>query len=100
MGLAYVLTQLATAGILILAANTSFADFPRLASILARDRFLPKQLSNLGISSFQQWHHSPGMFAALLIVMKQGSVDALIPLYAIGVFSPLPSPRAAWSCTG
>ena len=47
-GFAYYLTQAATAMILILAANTSFADFPRLSSILARDRFLPRQLANLG----------------------------------------------------
>ena len=46
--LGYYLTQFFTAAILVLAANTSFADFPRLSSILARDRYLPKQFSNLG----------------------------------------------------
>ena len=84
---AYVTTQVATALILVLAANTSFADFPRLASILARDGFLPKQLSNLGDKLvFNNGILILGVFAALLIVMKKGSVDALIPLYAIGVF--------------
>lgn len=84
---AYVTTQLATAAILILAANTSFADFPRLSSILARDRFLPKQLSNLGDKLvFNNGIIVLGVFAALLIVLKKGSVDALIPLYALGVF--------------
>ena len=84
---AYVITQISTALILVLAANTSFADFPRLASILARDGFLPKQLSNLGDKLvFNNGILLLGVFAALLIVLKKGSVDALIPLYAIGVF--------------
>ena len=84
---AYVTTQISTALILILAANTSFADFPRLASILARDGFLPKQLSNLGDKLvFNNGILILGIFASLLIVLKKGSVDALIPLYAIGVF--------------
>jgi len=84
---AYVTTQVATALILVLAANTSFADFPRLASILARDGYLPKQLSNLGDKLvFNNGILLLGLFAGLLIVLKKGSVDALIPLYAIGVF--------------
>jgi len=84
---AYLTTQIATALILVLAANTSFADFPRLASILAHDKFLPKQLANLGDKLvFNNGILILGVFAALLIVMKNGSVDALIPLYAIGVF--------------
>jgi hypothetical protein len=84
---AYVTTQIATAAILILAANTSFADFPRLSSILARDNYLPKQLSNLGDKLvFNNGIVILGVFSALLILIKKGSVDALIPLYAIGVF--------------
>jgi amino acid transporter len=84
----YFLTQIFTAAILVLAANTSYADFPRLSSILARDRFLPKQLSNLGDKLvFNNGILLLGLFAALLIVVKRGSVDALIPLYAIGVFT-------------
>ena len=83
----YYLTQFFTAAILVLAANTSYADFPRLSSILARDRYLPKQFSNLGDKLvFNNGILMLGVFAALLIVAKNGSVDALIPLYAIGVF--------------
>ncbi len=83
----YYVTQFFTAAILVLAANTSFADFPRLSSILAHDRFLPKQLSNLGDKLvFTNGIVLLGLFAGLLIVAKNGSVDALIPLYAIGVF--------------
>lgn len=84
----YYVTQIATAAILVLAANTSFADFPRLASILARDRFMPKQLTNLGDKLvFNNGIFMLGIFAALLIIVKKGSVDALIPLYALGVFT-------------
>jgi amino acid transporter len=83
----YYLTQFFTAAILVLAANTSYADFPRLSSILARDRFLPKQFANLGDKLvFNNGILVLAFFAALLIVAKKGSVDALIPLYAIGVF--------------
>jgi amino acid transporter len=83
----YVATQIATALILVLAANTAYADFPRLASILSKDKFLPRQLSNVGDRLvFNNGIVMLGVFAALLIVVKKGSVDALIPLYAIGVF--------------
>jgi len=85
--LGYYLTQFFTAAILVLAANTSYADFPRLSSILARDRFLPKQFANLGDKLvFNNGILVLGVFAAILIVAKNGSVDLLIPLYAIGVF--------------
>ena len=83
----YYLFQAATAGILVLAANTSFADFPRLGSIMARDRFLPRQLYNLG----DKLVYSNGivvlsLLAIALIIAFRGVVNALIPLYAIGVF--------------
>ncbi len=83
----YVLVQAATLGILAVAANTSFADFPRVASVLARDRFLPHQFSHLG----DRLVFSNGMvvLAALtgvLIVLFQGDTHALIPLFAVGVF--------------
>jgi amino acid transporter len=83
----YYLFQGATAGILVLAANTSFADFPRLGSIMARDRFLPRQLYNLG----DRLVYSNGivvlsLLAMALIIAFRGVVNALIPLYAIGVF--------------
>jgi len=84
----YYLTQFFTAAILVLAANTSYADFPRLASILGRDRYLPKQFSNLGDKLvFNNGIVILAALAAVLIVVKNGSVDALIPLYAIGVFT-------------
>ncbi|MCW3094610.1 MAG: trkD [Chthonomonadaceae bacterium] len=84
----YYAMQFATAGILILAANTSFADFPRLASILANDRFLPHQLAHRGDRLvFSSGIVLLGMFSALLLFLFQGSVDRLIPLYALGVFT-------------
>ncbi len=84
----YYLTQFFTAAILVLAANTSFADFPRLSSILARDRFMPKQLSNLGDKLvFNNGILILGALAMFLLIVKDGNVDALIPLYAIGVFT-------------
>lgn len=83
----YLLTQFFTAAILVLAANTAFADFPRLASFLARDRYLPRQLSSLGDKLvFHNGIVVLGVCAAVLIIDKGGYVDALIPLYAIGVF--------------
>ena len=86
-GLPYVLTISATSLILILAANTSFADFPRLSAILATDGFLPRQLAYRG----SRLVYSRGIIAlaiisALLVFIFQASVTALIPLYAIGVF--------------
>ncbi len=84
----YYLMQGATAAILVLAANTSFADFPRLASILARDRFLPRQLQNRGERLvFSSGIVLLGLAAGVLLVLFRGSVDRLIPLYALGVFT-------------
>ncbi len=83
----YYLFQGATAGILVLAANTSFADFPRLGSIMARDRFLPRQLYNLGDRLvFSNGIIVLSLLASGLIYFFHGEVNALIPLYAIGVF--------------
>ncbi len=83
----YYLIQAATATILILAANTAYQDFPRLSSILARDRFAPRQLMNIG----DRLVFSNGILllsglAALLIVVFKGDTHGLIPLYAVGVF--------------
>jgi amino acid transporter len=83
----FFLLQAATLAILTLAANTSFADFPRVASIMARDRFLPKQLSDRG----DRLVYSNGIIllagvAAVLIVAFGGDTDRLVPLYAVGVF--------------
>jgi amino acid transporter len=83
----YFLVQGVTAVILILAANTSFADFPRVASFLARDGFIPRQFANRG----DRLAYSNGILilAALsigLLVAFHGDTHALIPLYAVGVF--------------
>ncbi len=84
----YFMIQAATAIILLLAANTSFAGFPMLASMLAKDRFLPRQFANRG----DRLVFSNGIIilagtSSLLLVLFGGSTHALIPLYAIGVFS-------------
>lgn len=79
--------QIATATILILAANTAFQDFPRLVYILAGDRFAPRQLSNRGDKlAFSNGIMMLALIAALLIVIFHGDTTRLIPLYAVGVF--------------
>jgi len=84
----WVLLQVATAFILILAANTSFADFPRLSSILARDRFLPRMFQFRGDRlAFTTGIVNLTLLAIVLLVVFEGSVDLLIPLYAVGVFT-------------
>ncbi len=86
-GAFYYLIQASTALILVLAANTSFADFPRLASLLARDRYVPRQLLTRG----DRLVYSNGILilaglAIVLVVGFGGETHALIPLYAVGVF--------------
>jgi amino acid transporter len=86
-GLPYYLVQTATMLILVLAANTAYADFPRLASIVARDKYLPRQFMNQGDRlAFSNGIVALSVFAALLIVFFEGDTHALIPLYMIGVF--------------
>ncbi|HEV8376655.1 MAG TPA: APC family permease [Candidatus Polarisedimenticolia bacterium] len=86
-GALYYTVQVATAMILVLAANTSFADFPRLASFLARDGFLPRQLANRGDRLvFSNGIIVLGLLASLLLVIFRGQTHAIIPLYAVGVF--------------
>lgn len=83
----YYAFQITTMGILVLAANTAFADFPRLASILARDNFVPHHFSFRGDRlAYSVGIASLGGIAALLILGFQGDTHALIPLYAVGVF--------------
>jgi amino acid transporter len=83
----YLILQAGTAAILILAANTSFADFPRLSSILARDRYLPRQLANLGDRLvFNNGIMGLALLASALVVLFGGQTHRLIPLYAVGVF--------------
>jgi len=84
----YYAFQIATFAILILAANTAYAGFPQLSSIIARDGFLPRQLATRG----DRLAYSNGIIAlagmaALLIVAFRAEVSALIPLYAVGVFT-------------
>ena len=86
-GVFYYMIQAATALILVLAANTSFADFPRLSSLLARDRYVPRQFANLGERLvFSNGIMVLGAMAAILLVIFGGETHALIPLYAVGVF--------------
>lgn len=85
--LPYYIFQIATTGILVIAANTAFADFPRLASILARDNFVPHQFLFRGDRlAFSTGIFALGGIAALLIIAFEGHVDSLIHLYAVGVF--------------
>ena len=86
-GPAYFIIQVATALILVLAANTSYADFPRLSSLLSRDRFLPRQFASRGDRLvFSNGIMALGVFAALLVVAFNAREQAMLPLYAIGVF--------------
>jgi len=86
-GAILILAQVATALILVLAANTSFADFPRLSSFLARDGFLPRQFAFRG----ERLAFTTGIIALAgmaigLLIIFQASVSGLIPLYTLGVF--------------
>jgi amino acid transporter len=86
-GLLYLGTISATTLILIMAANTSFADFPRLSALMAADGFLPRQFTYRGSRLvFSRGIMALAAIASLLIVIFSASVTALIPLYAIGVF--------------
>lgn len=87
LGWFYYIVQAATAAILILAANTAFADFPRLSSLLAQDRFLPRQFANRGDKLvFSNGIIILGVFSSILIFVFAGDTSRLIPLYAVGVF--------------
>ena len=87
-GVLFWVTQLSTFAILILAANTAYADFPRLSSIIARDGYLPRQLVNRGDRLvFSNGVVFLALLAGVLIVVFKGNISALIPLYAFGVFT-------------
>jgi amino acid transporter len=87
VGPIYTILQVATALILVLAANTAYADFPRLASLLANDRFLPRQFSSRGDRLvFSNGILVLSLFAAGLVVFFKANEIAMLPLYAIGVF--------------
>jgi hypothetical protein len=86
--LPYYVLQFSTFAILILAANTAYADFPRLSGIIASDGFLPRQLANRGDRLvFSNGIIALSLIAALLIVVFKAEVSGLIPLYAVGVFT-------------
>jgi len=86
-GTLYLATIVATTVILIMAANTAFADFPRLGALAAGDRFLPRQLTFRGSRlAYSNGIITLSIIASLLIVIFKARVDLLIPLYAIGVF--------------
>ena len=86
-GTLYLMAIAATTVILIMAANTSFADFPRLSALVAADGFLPRQLAYRGSRLvYSRGIAALAAVACLLIVLFNASVTALIPLYAIGVF--------------
>ena len=83
----YYAVQIGTMALLVLAANSAFAGFPQLASILARDGFMPHQMATFGDRLvFSNGIIILGVFACLLLVVFEGDTHALIPLYAIGVF--------------
>lgn len=83
----YYIIQGSTALILVLAANTSYADFPRLSSLLARDGFLPRQLSSLGDRLvFSNGVIGLSLSSIFLLILFNGDTHHLIPLYAVGVF--------------
>lgn len=85
--LLYILTLAGTAVILLMAANTSYADFPRLAALQAADGFLPRQLALRGGRLVFSWGIiALALAASLLVIVAQARTTALIPLYAVGVF--------------
>ncbi len=87
-GFFYYLVQFTTLAILAVAANTSFAGFPRITAILAKDKFMPRQLFNIGDRLV--FHNGIIVlvgFTALLIVLFNGDSHALVPLFAVGAFS-------------
>ena len=86
-GTMYLMVISATTVILIMAANTAFADFPRLGALIAKDGFIPRQLAYRGSRLvYSRGIVTLAVIASILMVLFQASVTRLIPLYAIGVF--------------
>jgi amino acid transporter len=84
----YIILQAATAAILTLSANTAFADFPRLSGIIARDGFLPRQLANRGDRLvLSNGILALALAAGALVVGFRAEVSALVPLFAVGLFT-------------
>ena len=87
-GVLYFALQIATMAILVVAAQTSFADFPRLSSILARDGFMPRQFANRGDRLvFSNGIIGLAVISMIIIVIFRADVNRMIPLYAVGVFT-------------
>ncbi|MCC6180154.1 MAG: APC family permease [Chloroflexi bacterium] len=87
-GILYYVMQAATMLILVLAANTAFADFPRLSWFLARDQFMPHQFSFRGDRlAFSTGITTLGILSAILVFWFDADTHLLIPLYAVGVFT-------------
>jgi amino acid transporter len=86
-GILYLATIVGTTVILVMAANTAFADFPRLGALTAKDGFLPRQLTYRGSRLvYSRGIAALAIIASILVVIFQANVSRLIPLYAIGVF--------------
>jgi hypothetical protein len=86
-GALYYVFQYSTFAILVLAANTAFADFPRLSGILANDGYMPRQLAARGDRlAFSNGIIALGLIAGVIVWLFRGQTNALIPLYAVGVF--------------
>lgn len=86
-GILYYCVQLFTSFILLLAANTSFAGFPRLASVLAKERYIPSRFANLGDRlAFSNGIIALAAFSTFLLIKFNGDTHSLIPLYSLGVF--------------
>lgn len=87
-GAGFWILQVVTAGVLILAANTAYQDFPRLSAILARYRFMPRQFRNRGDRLvFSNGVFALALLAGLLLVAFDAQVSQLIQLYVVGVFT-------------
>ena len=87
-GTGYYIVQFTTLAVLAVAANTSFAGFPRVAAILAKDQFMPRQLFNLGDRLvFHNGIYILTAFTAFLIIVFNGDSHALVPLFAVGAFT-------------
>jgi len=86
-GFLYFALQIATMAILVFAANTSFADFPRLSSILARDGLMPRQFMNRGDKlAFSNGIVGLAVLAIIIVIAFGANTNKMIPLYAVGVF--------------
>ncbi|HRA47082.1 MAG TPA: APC family permease [Thermomicrobiales bacterium] len=84
----YYFMQFSTMAILVLAANTAYSDFPRLAYFLARDRYMPRQFTFRGDRlAYSTGIITLGLLSATVLMIYAGEVEHLIPLYALGVFT-------------